>query len=373
MSNKKTYFISGGGTGGHIYPAFTIAEKLLKEEDTEKVYFIGNPENLEYEISKQYPNINFLPVMVKGMPRKISFSFIKWGIQLVTAIIKTMGYVKKYKPNAIFATGGYVSAPLILASVLLKQPYMIHDCDSVPGMVSKIAAPKAKIVSIAFKNAENILKSSNIIYNGNPIREAFFFVTKETARNHLNISLDKQVIFAMGGSQGAKTINTAMTEILKALGNKNNLFIILQTGKKNYEEVLEELEKIYPEYKSNKNILIKPYFDEMVYPLKASDIVISRAGSVSLSEILQCNAASILIPYPYAAQDHQRKNAKEMCAKGVSLYLEDSDCNLNNLSEKINELISNSKKLELMQTKTKEFAKTNPAEEIVKQLKSIIK
>ena len=370
MSNNKVYFISGGGTGGHIYPAFTVVEKLLKEDDTEKIYFIGNPNNLEFEIAKNYPQVEFLPVDVSGMPRKLNFSLLKWCFQLLKAYLKACSYVNKYKPNAIFTTGGYVSAPIVLAAISKNKPYMIHDCDSIPGLVSKMAAPKAKVVSVAFENSKKLLKSNNIIFNGNPVREAFFTVTKKDARSKLNIPEDKTVIFAMGGSQGAKTINTAMARLLKTLVEEFNAFVIMQTGKKNIDEVTIELEEIYPEFKNNSNIMVRPYFDEMVYPLKASDVVVARAGSVSLTEILQCNLASILVPYPYAAQDHQRKNAKEMCEKGVSLYLEDSECNEENLLFKIKEILS---KIEPMSTRAKELAKTNPTEEIVKQLKSIIR
>ena len=369
MSNNKIYFISGGGTGGHIYPAFTVVEKLLKEDDTEKIYFIGNPNNLEFEIAKNYPQVEFLPVDVSGMPRKLNFALLKWCIQLLKAYLKACSYLNKYKPNAIFTTGGYVSAPIVLAAISKNKPYMIHDCDSIPGLVSKMAAPKAKCVSVAFENSKKLLKSKNIVFNGNPVREAFFTVSKEEARSKLNIPKEKTVIFAMGGSQGAKTINTAMARLLKTLVEEFNAFVIMQTGKKNIDEVTIELEEIYPEFKNNSNIIIRPYFDEMVYPLKASDVVIARAGSVSLTEILQCNLASILIPYPYAAQDHQRKNAKEMCEKGVSLYLEDSECSEENLLFKIKEILSN---IVPMSAKAKELAKTNPTEEIVKQLKSII-
>lgn len=372
MSNK-TYFISGGGTGGHIYPAFTVVEKLLKEHDTDKIYFIGNPKNLEYEIAQKYSNIVFLPVNVSGMPRKINFALIKWAIQFTFAYFKALSYLKKYKPDAIFTTGGYVSAPIVTAAMTLNKPYMIHDCDSVPGMVSKLAAPKAKIVSVAFENSKKLLKSDNIVFNGNPVREVFFTVSKDEAKERLNIPKDKKVIFAMGGSQGAKTINTAMLPLIKTLTEDSNNFVILQTGKKNFEEVITEFENIYPEYKNNNNIILKPYFDEMVYPLKASDIVIARAGSLSLTEIIQCHLASILVPYPYAAQDHQRKNAKEMLDRGVSLYIEDADCNCENLLNKIKEILNNEEKLSSMRQKAMEMAKQNPTEQIVNQLKSTIK
>ncbi len=372
MSNNKTYFISGGGTGGHIYPAFTVVESLLKQEDTEKIYYIGNPKNLEFEIAKKYPQVKFLPVNVSGMPRKLSLQMPKWAIQFFFAYLKALSYMKKYKPDAIFTTGGYVSAPIVTAAITLKKPYMIHDCDSVPGLVSKMAAPKAKIVSVAFETSKKVLKSNNIICNGNPVREAFFKVTKEEARTKLNIPLDKKVIFAMGGSQGAKTINSAMIKLLKTLSEDMNNYVILQTGKNKYNDTVIDLETIYPEFKNNNNLMVCPYFDEMVYPLKASDLVIARAGSLSLTEIIQCHLASILIPYPYAAQDHQRKNAKEMCDKGVSLYLEDSECNETNLLNKIKEIMDNEQKLLEMEEKAKGLAKNNPTEDIVNQLKSTI-
>lgn len=371
-NNNKTYFISGGGTGGHIYPAFTVVENLLKQEDTAKIYYIGNPKNLEFEIAKKYPQVEFLPVNVSGMPRKLSLQMPKWAVQFFIAYLKALSYVKKYKPDAIFTTGGYVSAPIVTAAISLKKPYMIHDCDSVPGLVSKLAAPKAKIVSVAFESSKKILKSDNIIYNGNPVREAFFNITKQEARTKLNIPQDKKVIFAMGGSQGAKTINSAMIKLLKTLSEDMNNYVILQTGKNKYNDTVIDLETIYPEFKNNNNLMVCPYFDEMVYPLKASDLVIARAGSLSLTEIIQCHLASILIPYPYAAQDHQRKNAKEMCDKGVSLYLEDSDCNEINLLNKIKEIMDNEQKLFEMEEKAKNLAKDNPTENIVKQLKSTI-
>ena len=163
-----------------------------------------------------------------------------------------------------------------------------------------------------------------------------------------------------------------MIKILKPLSETLNAYVILQTGKKNFDEVCAELNSIYPEYKENKNILVAPYFDEMVYSLKASDVVIARAGSVSLTEILQCNLPSILVPYPYAAQDHQRKNAREMTNKGVSLYLEDADCNENNLLNMISQIITDKQTLNTMRDNISKLTKTNPADEIVKQLKSIM-
>lgn len=149
----------------------------------------------------------------------------------------------------------------------------------------------------------------------------------------------------MGGSQGARTINDAAVEVLKKFSQEYNLTIIFQTGKKNFERVIEQLIRIYPEYQNDKNLIVKPYFDDMVTVLKASDIAVSRSGSLSLSELSASGIASILVPYPHAAADHQRKNAKYMQEKGAALYLEDAEVNEATLSELIKYLIQNQEEL----------------------------
>jgi UDP-N-acetylglucosamine--N-acetylmuramyl-(pentapeptide) pyrophosphoryl-undecaprenol N-acetylglucosamine transferase len=176
----------------------------------------------------------------------------------------------------------------------------------------------------------------------------------------------------MGGSQGAKSINDAAVEILKELSLKYNLQIIFQTGKKNYEQVFSQLKEVYPEFEQDKNIIFKSYFDNMVEVLKASDISIARAGSLSLSELCACGIASILIPYPYAAADHQRKNAQFMVDKRAALYLEDADTTKDTLLIAIEQLLDNPEKLNTIQQNAFALAKLDATKEIVSQLKSII-
>lgn len=366
---KYTYFITGGGTGGHIYPAIAVAEALRKDETTKEIYYIGNPDNMEYQIVKK-AHFKFLPIKVTGMPRKIGFSFIKWGIQLELANWKALYYLWRYKPDAILGTGGYVSAPALFASNVIKTPYMIHDCDAQPGIVSKFVAPMAKTVSVAFEDSVKNIKNDNINVNGNPIREEFATLTKESARASLNLN-NQTTICIMGGSQGAKSIDEASVECLKKIFEKYDVQIIFQTGEKHFEDTILKLKEFYPEYEQNKNLTVKPYFDNMTEVLKASDIAVSRAGSLSLSEICACGIAPILIPYPYAAADHQRKNAKSLLNKNACLYLEDSDTNAENLFKKIEELLANPEKLAEIQKNTLSLAKLDATEKIVEQLKKV--
>lgn len=367
---KYTYFVTGGGTGGHIYPAIAICDALKKDPETKEIYYIGNSNNLEFEIAKKH-GYKFLSVDVSGMPRKLGFGLLMWFFQLQFAIFKALYYVKKYKPNAIFGTGGYVSAPALFAGGLDGTPYMIHDCDAQPGIVSKYIAPSAKCVSLAFEGSKQFITSTKININGNPIREEFKTLTKEEARKNLGLE-NKTTLCIMGGSQGAKSVNEASLQILKTLSKEYNLQIIFQTGKRNYEKTFFKLKEIYPEFEKDKNIIFKPYFDDMVSVLKASDIAVSRAGSLSLSELCASGVASILIPYPHAAADHQRKNAQFMVEKRAALYLEDADTTKDTLLIAIEQLLDNEEKLKMIQKNALALAKPDATQNIITQLKGII-
>ena len=366
--DKKTYFITGGGTGGHIYPAVAVADELLKSEDTSEIFYVGNPMNLEKSIVDGKP-YTFLPVMSFGMPRKIGFMLVKWIFVMFCAWLKCCYYILKYKPDMIFGTGGYVSAPVLIAGITMRVPFVMHDCDANPGLVTRKLSPYAKSVSIAFEEAKKKLNNPKCYVNGNPIRLEFSTLTKEQARKILNLD-NKLTLCVMGGSQGAKTINEATVPILKDLSQKYDLQVIFQTGKRNYDEVSEKLEKLYPDYKSDKNLIVRPYFDNMVTVLKSCDIAVSRAGSLSISELCASSIAPIFIPYPYAAADHQRKNAKCMIDDGAGLYIEDADTNSDTLLANILQLVKNPEKLANIQNATSKLAKFDGVQKIVEQIKA---
>jgi UDP-N-acetylglucosamine--N-acetylmuramyl-(pentapeptide) pyrophosphoryl-undecaprenol N-acetylglucosamine transferase len=369
-NNKKNiYFVTGGGTGGHIYPAIAIGDALKRDIETSEVYYVGNPNNMEFGIA-QKKGYKFLPVTVSAMPRKLSLSIIGWGFQLICAIFKAMFYIKKYKPNAIIGTGGYVSAPALIAGITDGIPVMIHDCDAIPGIVSRYIAPYASRVSLAFEKALEKIKSKKAIVNGNPLRDEFKTLTKTQARINAGLQ-DKLTLCVMGGSQGAKSINKAFVEIVEKLSKEHDLQIIFQTGAKKYDETIIALEKFYPEYKNDKNVVVKPFFDNMTEILKSSDIAISRAGSLSLSELCVSAVAPILVPYPHAAADHQRKNAKFMVDKRAALYLEDADVTRDTLLIAIEQLLDDREKLALIQKNIYELAKPDATMHIIQQLKEI--
>ena len=366
-NSEKRIFITGGGTGGHIYPALAIA-KEIREQNFAKVFYLGKKNSLEQKIAHEN-NFDFLSYDIFGMPRKLSFNFIKWFIKLQMATFKALFYCYKYKPQAIFGTGGYASAPTLLAAQIANIPYIIHDCDANPGIVSRYCSKSAVAVSLAFAEAKDKMQNKNIFINGNPLRKEFSLISKDEARNKLKLE-NKLTLMIMGGSQGAKAINDKVLPILKNLLN-NDIQIIFQTGVKNYNAVINQLEEIFPEYDDYPNLIIEPYFDEMVYPLKAADVVISRAGSLSISEICACSLASILIPYPYAAQNHQLKNALSLEKSGAALCIEEKDLTSEILQEKVLSLKASEEFLSEMQKKAFENSHLGATNSILNLIKRI--
>jgi len=369
--NKKTvYFVTGGGTGGHIYPAVAVIEEMKKQGiDSEDIYYLGNKKNMEYEIASKN-GYNFLSYSAKGMPRKLSPEFISWLLGLALSCFKALAYVIKYRPSVIFATGGYVCAPILFCALFLNIPYVLHDCDIYPGIVTRFFAPYAKSVSLAFEDAKKRIKSKNIFVNGNPIRQEFKSISKKQARLELSLK-DAFTILIMGGSLGARTINNSSFKILKEFANKEGFEIIWQTGKKNFDDVIKKILEEFEELPDN--LVLQPYFEKMYLAMLSSDLVISRAGSLSLSEICASGLSAILIPYPYAAANHQYKNAKNFVDNKMALMLEDKDCNNDSLYEMTANLINDKKLLSDLSYNAYKAAKSDAAQNIVDKIKKAVK
>lgn len=376
--HTKTFFLTGGGTGGHIYPCVSMLNEL-KSEGYSDIYYVGNSKNAEYSIISAL-GTPFLDVPVFGMPRKPDFKLIMWILLLLVSVLKCISYAIKYRPDAVFATGGYVSAPMVICANILKIPYVMHDSDAHPGIVTRAFSGGAEAVNLAFSEGNKFIKAKNITNFKNPVRDEFFKITKAQARAELKIGADEFCVLVMGGSQGARTINTATIGLIKQFENVDGVKIIFQTGKKNYDDVMsalkeacgaESLERVDFEGtpgSASKNALIGPYFEKMYLPILAADIVVSRAGSLSISEILAAKKPSILVPYPYAAANHQRMNAREIEKLGAALYVEDADLTGDLLVKLIEDLKSNPEKLSTLSEKAEGEITENPTFKILELL-----
>ena len=247
---------------------------------------------------------------------------------------------------------------LLSCAKIFNIPYVLHDCDAHPGVVSRLFSSGAGALSLAFESAKEYTKCKNVFCCGNPIRDDFKTLSKDEAKKALGIEA-KFVILIMGGSLGAKKINESAFLVVEKYLKDEDVQIIWQTGKKNYDDIRKRFTQM------PKNLLLRPYFDNMAYALMASDVAISRAGSLSLSELCAAGLASVLVPYPYAAADHQRINAKKMCELGAALYLDDNDCTPKSLLSVLDEYVLDKDKLLSASKCAKENAKYDAAQKIV--------
>ncbi len=367
MNKKNKIIISGGGTGGHIFPAIAIAQALKRINPEIEILFVGAKGRIE---EKKVPEAGFKIKLleISGFQRKFSFNNIKNIFKLISAILKSRRILKQFKPDVVVGVGGYASGPLIFTASKKGIPSLIQEQNSYPGITNKILSKRANKICVAYNNMDRFFPSEKIIFTGNPVRQKITdtIATKDEVLSFFNLESDKHVILSLGGSGGAKSINEAIKQNINKIA-KENIYFIWQTGKNYFNECKEAVEKA-----GIKNIKVYAFISRMDLAYKAANIVISRAGAGTISELELLNKASILVPSPNVAEDHQTKNAMALVNENAAIMVSDKDTNKNlintaleliNNENKINELSENISKLK------KEKADNLIAQEVLKLVK----
>ncbi len=344
----KKVFIAGGGTGGHFYPALAVAQ-YLKNKGYDIFYF-GTDRGIEAQkdfIDNKYL-FNIEGVRGKSLLKKASSSY-----KLMKTALKIRDFIKKEKPEFAICFGGYTSIPLGLASKISGIPLYIHEQNSIPSYSNILLSKFAKKVFVTFDFSKRYFPKEKVIRTGLPIRESLkqrLNLTKEKAREMLGIPVDKKVVLIFGGSQGAKKLNAKAIELAEE--NPDTIFINIQ-GKN-------------PIHSNLKNLITYSYYEDMGILYKASDFVISRAGSGTVNELMAFGKYSIFVPYPYAASNHQFYNVKWLEEKGLSKVIEEKDINI------INSLIKDILKMDfgLLKSQIKKFAILDAEKRIYEEIVS---
>ncbi len=371
--------VTGGGTGGHIYPALAVAELMREDPAVASVTYIGKTGGLEHDLVPQH-GIDFLGITFHGMPREKSpllpFRLLVWLAKLEQAKRKARTYLSEVKPNVVFGTGGYVSAPVLMAAHDLKIPYVVHEPDANPGLVNRLMGKQAAVITTSFTEGAELLRqkpTQEVLVTGNPIRGNIGMLSRPEAQKLLGLDWpeDQKVLLVTGGSQGARRINQAVVEALPRLLDELGLAVIHITGKKLYEETLDALDTLDPTLKSHACYQVRPYSGEMAALLALADMALCRAGSLSLSEMYVCGVPTLLVPYPHAAADHQRKNAQASARAGASVMIEDAECSGESLIREISGLLKNSQRLMAMKSAAIGLGHPDATSQIVSCLKKI--
>lgn len=325
--------ISGGGTAGHIYPGLALAGTLESIEEAPEILFVGTKNGLESKVVPE-AKYNFKAIEVQGLSRKLSFGFIKTIILLFKGLFESLGIINDFKPDVVVGLGGYVSFPVVAASVIKKIPIVIHEQNVIPGLANKLLAKKAKAVAVSFPGSEKYFSNvKNVVLTGNPVRKELLR-TREKNYEEFSLMESRKTVFIFGGSRGAQRINQAAIEVYPLLKDLDSLQIIHSTGIMNFNYVKEAIRK--DQLESDKLIYrCYPYLDTINLAYSVSDLIICRAGATTLAEITALGKATILVPYPYATGNHQSKNAEILEDAGAAIVIEDEDLNGNTLYKAI--------------------------------------
>ena len=354
--------ISGGGTGGHIYPAIAIANALQEQNPTIEILFVGAEGKMEMEkVPKAGYQIIGLPIV--GINRSNPLKNLLFPFKLASSFNKAMQIIKDFNPDIAIGVGGYASGPLLLAASLKNIPIFIQEQNSFAGITNKFLAKKAKKIFVAYPNMERFFPKEKINWLGNPVRKDLIQLDgkKEKAVDLFKLSANKPCLLVIGGSQGARSINKAIAENISKIAS-SNIQLIWQTGVSFEKEAKEIVNK-----HSNLEAYVSAFIYEMDLAYAAADLVCSRAGALSVSEICLAGKPSILVPFPAAAEDHQTENAKSLVQEHAAILIKDADAHKELVDDAL-KLIHQSEQLEKIGQAAKKLGKPNAAKEIAQKI-----
>lgn len=354
--------ISAGGTGGHIYPALAIAKKIKEKDKASEILYIGTSNRMEKDIVPK-EGFKFIGIKVEGLRRKLSFKNVKSMLLFINAISRCKRIIKKFNPDVVIGVGGYVSAPVIYAAHKLGVKCCIHEQNSSFGVTNKFASKFADKIFVSFKSLEEKSEDKKkVIYTGNPCSESAMKVTPAKKEDY-GLSSNKKLVLIVMGSLGSKTVSDKMKNMLTLFNNKD-YEVMFVTGKNYYDE--------YKKIKYTNNIKIVPYVDNMVSLLKVTDVLVSRAGASTLSEIASLNVPSILIPSPYVTENHQYKNAMDLVSKDAAMILEEKDLKGDVLLRMVEKVLDDKLFTNNMKKNLKAFEVRNSASKIYDEIVKLV-
>lgn len=360
--------ISGGGTGGHIFPAVSIANAIKELEPEAKILFVGAENRMEMQrVPDAGYEIKGLPVA--GFDRKHLLKNISVIIKLLKSQRMAKKIIKEFKPQVAVGVGGYASGPTLKTAGMLGIPTLIQEQNSYAGVTNKLLAKKAVKICVAYEGMERFFPQEKIIMTGNPVRQGLLKqVSHEEAVKAFNLNPEKKVILILGGSLGARTINNTIITNLLLIKENSEIQFIWQTGKIYYQQVMEKVQRVG----NITNLYVNDFIKDMATAYAAADLVISRAGAGSISEFCMLHKPVILVPSPNVAEDHQTKNALALVKKDAAIYVKDVEAHEKLLPEAM-KVITDDDKLKQLSLNIAKLALPNAAEIIAKEVLKLIK
>ncbi|HKJ45835.1 MAG TPA: undecaprenyldiphospho-muramoylpentapeptide beta-N-acetylglucosaminyltransferase [Balneolales bacterium] len=365
MSKEIRILIAAGGTGGHVFPAISIADALRDQSESVKIEFVGTRDKIEWIAvpNAGYPINN---IWISGFHRRLTPKNILFPAKLLISIIQSYNIIRKFKPDMVVSCGGYVAGPIGWVAARKRIPLVLQEQNSFPGVTNRLLAKNAVAIFTAFKQADHYFPKGKTLLFGNPTRKSLFNINKENAYKYFGFKPDKSTLVVMGGSGGARALNEAMIKEIDRLHDDLQLQIIWQCGTRYATEMRQRVDRSrYP------NLRLLSFIDNMANVYAVSDLIISRAGAGSCAELMLMGKPSILIPSPHVAGDHQTKNAMAMVENGAAILIKDKELNKRFYTE-IAGLYNHKERLEEMSNAARKLAIPDAADKIAHKIIEII-
>ena len=363
MKNLK-FILSGGGTGGHIYPALAIANKLKERFPEAEFLFVGAQDKMEMQKIPQ-AGYKIEGLWIAGLQRNFSLINLLFPIKVISSLLKARTIIKKFKPNVVIGTGGFASGPVLQMANLMNIPTVIQEQNSYPGITNKLLSKKANSICVAYENLERFFPKNKIILTGNPVRQDILQIgaKQSEAISYFNLDANKKTVLILGGSLGSRRINQLIEKELSFF-TSNNLQVFWQCGTFYMQD--------YKRFSEIENVQVVSFIDRMDLIYAAADFIISRAGASSVSELCLVGKPTIFIPSPNVAEDHQTKNAQAVATKNGALIIKESDLD-EKFERQFNKLIHDEKLQLQLSENIKKLGKPNATNDIVNQIIKLIK
>lgn len=362
---------AGGGTAGHINPALAVANYIAEKNPDTDISFVGTKEGLEVSLVPHsgYP-IEY--ITVHGLERKISLGTLKTLFEIPMALVQSNKIIKRFKPDVVIGTGGYVCGPLLMAAAKKGIPTLVHESNAFPGITTKLLAASVDTVAVGIEAAKDLVKGAKkVVFTGSPVRPSILKINKTDARKKLKLD-ERPFILIFGGSLGARDFNAAMAEWIIKESKIGRYRILMGTGKSGYDSITEKIKSSGLDLSQNTDIEIKDYIYDMDVVMNAADLVISRAGASTLSELTAIGKPAILVPSPYVADNHQEHNARAIERGGGAKVIMESELNTIKIEEAVSEITDNSKVLAAMSEASRKMGVPDSTEIIYKEIMSLI-
>lgn len=361
--NPLRIIMAAGGTGGHVYPAIAIADALREKLSDVEILFVGTRNRMEWKTVPKY-GYKIQSIWISGFHRQFTVKNLLFPFKVLTSLIQSLFIIRSFRPDLVISCGGFAAGPIGWVASKLKIPLFIQEQNSYPGVTNRLLSKYADKIFTAFNDASNFLPSEKIVLTGNPIRSGIKASSsdREISIKKFGFSSNKKTVLVLGGSGGARAINEIMLQEVERLHNAGNLQIIWQCGNNYFDDLKAKIDlDQYP------NLRLMPFIDDMQAAYEAADLVITRAGAGTCSELMNLGLPAILIPSPNVAGDHQYKNAKSLLESDAAELITEGDLN-DQFTHKILTLINDPVKLDHMKKTMLNLARPDAAELIVKEI-----